>query len=182
MKRFLLAICVAVLSTGAYAQDYYSDVMDEPEAGDWGIGFGLDLGFGSEKVTNFGIQVPRLQYYFHPRVRIEGSFNYFFKSSVNDLYDATDWDVDFDVHPYVIPMKYGLHVYPIVGLGLWHRKYTSVIEGTADPDGAFRVGANVGVGFQYDITENIAANIQYKYFITNDYGHSIFGLGLIYRF
>ena len=182
MKRFLLAFCVAVLSAGAYAQNYYSDYLEEPEAGDWGIGFGLDLGGGRKNVKNFGIQVPRLQYYFHPRVRVEGSFHYFFKSTVDEFWKATDWNVDLDVHPYVVPMKYGLHVYPIAGLGLWHRKYTVKDDLTPEKGGKFRVGANIGVGFQYDITENIAANIQYKYFITNDYGHSVFGLGMIYRF
>ena len=102
MKRFLLAFCVAVLSAGAYAQNYYSDYLEE--------------------------------------------------------------------------------LYPIAGLGLWHRKYTVKDDLTPEKGGKFRVGANIGVGFQYDITENIAANIQYKYFITNDYGHSVFGLGMIYRF
>ena len=168
MKRFLLSICVALMSLGTFAQDYQNYYYDEAEAGDWGIGFGLNLGFGAG-VTNFGIQVPRLQYYFHSRVRAEAAFNYFFKAK-----ETTDWNIDIDVHPYVVPMKYGLHVYPVVGLALWHRK-------TLD-DKFFRVGANLGVGFQYDITENISANIQYKYMVTNDFGHSIFNIGMIYRF
>ena len=79
MKRILMTICAAVLSLGMFAQDYYYSNESEAEGGDWAIGFGLDLGFGAG-ATNFGIQVPRLQYYFHSRVRAELAFNYFFKS------------------------------------------------------------------------------------------------------
>ncbi|MBR0243751.1 MAG: porin family protein [Bacteroidaceae bacterium] len=168
MKRFLLAICVALLSAGAFAQDYY--YTEEPEGGDWGVGFGFNLGFGAG-VTNFGIHVPRLQYYFASRVRAEAAFNYYFKAK-----ETTDWNVDIDVHPYIIPMKYGMHIYPVVGLALWHRHVNIVDENF------FRVGANIGAGFQYDITENIYANLQYKYMITNDFGHSVLNLGITYRF
>ncbi|MCR5181091.1 MAG: porin family protein [Bacteroidaceae bacterium] len=169
MKRFLLAICVALFGTGAFAQDYY--YSDGPEQGDWAVGFGFNLGFGAADVTNFGIQVPRLQYYFHERVRAEASFNYFFKSK-----NTTDWNIDFDVHPYVIPMKYGLHVYPVVGLAFWHR-HNQLVDSNWG-----RIGADIGAGFQYDITENIFCNLQYKYFVTNDFGHSAFNLGIAYRF
>lgn len=170
MKRFLMTICAAVLSLGMFAQDYYYSNESEAEGGDWAIGLGLDLGFGAG-ATNFGIQVPRLQYYIASRVRAELAFNYFFKSK-----EVSDWDIDLDIHPYVLPMKYGLHVYPVVGIALWHRHFHF------DDTGKFRVGANVGVGFQYDITPNIAANLQYKYMITNDYGHSVFNIGIGYRF
>lgn len=170
MKRILMTICAAVLSLGMYAQNYYNTTESEAEAGDWTIGFGLNLGFGAGS-TNFGVQIPRLQYYFHSRVRAELAFNYFFKSN-----DVSDWAVDLDIHPYVIPMKYGLHVYPVAGVALWHR-HDHFLN-----DGVLRVGANVGAGFQYDITPNIAANIQYKYMITNDYGHSVANIGICYRF
>lgn len=170
MKRFLILICTVLMTLGASAQDYYYYDSEGPESGDWAVGFGFDLGFGAG-ITNFGIQVPRLQYYFHSRVRAEATFNYFFKTK-----ECTDWDVDLDIHPYVIPMKYGLHVYPIAGLAFWHRKDSAFGQSWG------RVGGNLGVGFQYDITENIYCNLQYKYFVTNDFGHSNFNLGIAYRF
>ncbi len=171
MKRFLMTICAAVLSLGMFAQDYYYSNESEAEGGDWAIGFGFNLGFGAPSplggnVTNFGIQVPRLQYYFASRVRAELAFNYYFKSK-----SCTDWNVDLDIHPYVLPMKYGLHVYPVVGLALWKRTDVSI-----------HVGANVGAGFQYDITDRISANLQFKYMITNDYGHGVLNIGIAYRF
>ena len=84
MKRFLMTICAAVLSLGMFAQDYYYSNESEAEGGDWAIGLGLDLGFGAG-ATNFGIQVPRLQYYIASRVRAELAFNYFFKNCFYSL-------------------------------------------------------------------------------------------------
>ena len=167
MKKFLLTLCVALMSVGASAEEFYT----EPEAGDWAVGFGFNLGAGAG-VTNFGLQIPKLQYYFAPRVRAEAAFNYFFKAK-----DVIDWNVDLDIHPYVVPMKYGLHVYPVVGIAAWKRQ-----DKELDNEHHFRVGANFGAGFQYDITENIYANIQYKYMVTNYNSHGILNLGIAYRF
>ena len=169
MKKFLLTLCVALMGMNASAEEF----DDSAEAGDWAIGFGFNLGAGAESVTNFGLQIPKLQYYFASRVRAETSFNYYFRTK-----RVTDWNIDIDIHPYIVPMKYGLHVYPIAGLAIWKRKDTRV----DDNQHHFRVGANLGAGFQYDITENIFANFQYKYMITNDYGHSVLNLGIAYRF
>lgn len=175
MKRFLMTVCAAVFSLGMFAQDYY--YSEGPEKGDWAVGFGFNLGFGAD-LTNFGIQIPRLQYYFHPNVRAEVAFNYFFKSD-----HFTDLDVDVDIHPYVVPIKYGLHAYPIVGFAFWHRHLGYTDEwGYKYSDNVGRFGGNVGAGLQYDITDNIYCNLQYKYFITNDFGHSALNLGISYRF
>ena len=170
MKRFLILICAAFMTIGVSAQDYYYYESEGPESGDWALGFGLNLGFGAG-VTNFGIQVPRVQYYFASRVRAEFGFNYYFKNK-----EITDWNVDLDIHPYIIPIVYGMHVYPVVGLTFWHRRYSDLDQNIG------RVGANVGAGFQYDITEKISANLQYKYMITNEYNHNVFNIGMSYRF
>jgi len=163
-----MTICAAVLSFGSVCAQNYED-YSEAEAGDWAIGAGLNLASG-KSITNFGFQLPRLQYYFHSNIRVEASFNYFFKSK-----ECIDWDIDLDVHPYIFPMKYGLHVYPVVGLAFWHRKQTEIEKNWG------RVGVNIGAGFQYDITERLFCNLQYKYFITNDFSHSNFNVGIAYR-
>lgn len=178
MKRILFTICMALMSAGAFAQNYYEE-LSEPEAGDWGVGFGIAMGTGSG-ITNFGMCLPKIQYYFHPNVRVEFSFDYFFKKDY-----ITDWDLNLNVHPYVIPMKYGMHIYPIVGLTFTHRHWSDdipLIPGEIKHGDEGRIGLNIGGGFQYDITENISAIYEVKYQYVEDYDRCGMNLGMVFRF
>lgn len=169
MKKLLLALCLTLMGTGAFAQDYY----DSAEGGDWGVGFGLTMGSGSG-FTDFGFQLPKLMYYFTGHTRAEFTYEYFIKKDY-----TTVWDVNLNVHPYVIPMKYGLSVYPVAGLTFVHTKVAAPDYDT-ERDGHF--GFNIGGGLQYDITESIFANFEAVYQYVNDFDRAHFALGIVYRF
>lgn len=168
MKKLLLALCLTLMGTGAFAQDYY----DEAEGGDWGVGFGLTMGVRNE-YSNFGFQLPKLMYYFTSHTRAEFTYEYYMKKK-----NTTVWDVNLNIHPYVIPMKYGLSVYPVAGLTFVHSKWH--YEGETERDGHF--GFNIGGGMQYDIAENIFANFEAVYQYVNDFDRAHFALGIVYRF
>ncbi|MBP5770393.1 MAG: outer membrane beta-barrel protein [Bacteroidaceae bacterium] len=165
MKKFVLSLCLALMSVGTYAQEYYDEGA---AAGDWGLGFGINMGFGSG-ITNFGIQIPKVQYYFASRTRAEFSFDYFMKTK-----ETVDWDIALNIHPYIVPIKdTGLHIYPLAGITFMHRKILSENFG--------RLGFNIGGGVQYDITEKIYVNFEAKYLYVNDFDHGGFNLGIAYR-
>jgi len=169
MKKLLLTLCLALVGTGAFAQDYY----DEAEGGDWGVGFGLAMGTG-DGYTDFGFQLPKLMYYFTGRTRAEFTYEYFMEHK-----NTTVWDINLNVHPYVIPMKMGLSVYPIAGLTFLHSKWSMEDYDTVR-DGHF--GFNIGGGLQYDINETFFANFEVVYQYVNDFDRCHMSAGIVYRF
>ena len=61
MKKLMMLFCVALMSVGASAQEYYEEEEEGAKAGDWAIGLDLGMGFGDSYV-NFGL-MPKVQYY-----------------------------------------------------------------------------------------------------------------------
>ncbi len=166
----MLSICVALISMGVNAQEYYEDVNEGPVAGDWAIGLNIDMGFG-DSFVNFGI-TPKIQYYVTSAFRPEVSFDYFIEKD-----NWSIWDINVNFH-YLIHMKYGLYVYPVLGATFQHNHFSYL--GSSNNEGRF--GLNAGAGFQYDITPELYANLEMKYQYVKDYGRGIFQLGIGYRF
>ena len=199
MKKIILSLCVALMSVGAFAADEYYE--EEAKAGDWGVG--LNIGMGTRNpVVNIGMGA-KIQYYLTDALRSEVSYNGFFKSS-----HITYWDLNLNLH-YVFNMKYGLAIYPIVGVTFVHGHYKNnerieeletnfwelFLFGTTDKmynDREGSIGFNVGAGIQYAIIPNLYANIEgvFKYAGTKDLGpyNAQIGprfqttVGLTYRF
>lgn len=178
MKKFMLTLCVALMSVGAFAADEYYD--EEAKAGDWGVGINIAMGTRNP-VVNIGMGA-KVQYYITDALRSEASYNGFFKRS-----HITFWDVNLNLH-YVFPMKYGLAIYPIVGVTFLHGHYKNEgrIEelqydfwrqfiGESDNhynDREGSIGFNIGAGVQYAITPNLYANVEgiFKYAGSKDLG------------
>ncbi len=176
MKKFMMALCVALVSMGASAQEYYEE---GPAAGDWGVGMDLVMGSGSG-LTNFGVS-PKIQYYLAPSFRMETAFTYFIETK-----HTIDWDLNLNFH-FLIPMKYGLSIYPVLGATFLHRNvsFTSInAEGIAfdDNNNEGRFGLNAGVGVQYDIAPDIYADLEFKYQYVSDFDRANIHIGIGYRF
>ncbi len=156
---------MALVAVGMSAQEYYDE---RPAAGDWGLGLNINMGAGSGQ-TNLGLG-PKVQYYFTPAFRFEASFGYYLEAK-----HIIDWDLNANFH-YVIPMKYGLSIYPIVGGTFMHRHWTNDSFGDKG-----RFGLNLGAGLQYDITPGIAAMYELKYQYVNDYDRCNMSIGIAFR-
>ena len=186
MKKLMTLFCVALMSVGAFAQEYYEEEEMGAQAGDWAVGLNLDMGFGDSYV-NFGI-TPKIQYYVTDAFRPEISFDYFIEKK-----HLSVWDININFH-YLIHMKYGIYVYPILGATFQHTHETydlPVVDATTglptgktekSTDNTGRFGLNAGAGVQYDITPQLYANLELKYQYVKDFGRGIFQIGIGYRF
>ena len=180
-----MLFCVALMSVGASAQEYYEEEYEGAKAGDWAVGLNLDMGFGDSYV-NFGI-TPKIQYYVTDAFRPEISFDYFIE---NDHLSV--WDININFH-YLIHMKYGIYIYPILGATFQHCHSTyesPLLDAAGIPtgktekvtDNTGRFGLNAGAGAQYDITPNLYCNLEMKYQYVKDFGRGILQVGIVYRF
>ena len=168
MKKYLFALCLSFVSLGTFAQEYYDD---SAAAGDWALGLNIPLTFGNGSHLGFG---PKLQYYATQALRFEASFDYFLEAK-----HRIDWDLNFNLH-YLIPAKYNISFYPIVGMTFKHFHWTG--DWFEKPDDEGRLGLNIGMGAQYDITSVIYVNYELKYQYVNDFDCGNMCVGIGYRF
>lgn len=175
MKKVIMALCFAMTSTMVSAQEFFGS---DAAPGDWGVGMNIVMGTG--RLTNFGLN-PKLQYYCTSALRVETSFSYFVEK-----HDIIDWDLNLNFH-YVIPMKYGFSVYPVIGATFLHRNisftnYHSNGTPFEDSDNYGRFGLNAGVGFQYDISPEVYVDYEIKYQYVGDFDRCNMHIGICYRF
>lgn len=188
MKKLMMLFCVALMSVGASAQEYYEEEYEGAQAGDWAIGLDLGMGFGDSYV-NFGL-MPKVQYYVTDAFRPEVSFDYFIQKD-----NLSVWDINLNLH-YLFHMKYGIYIYPILGATFQHthdidvQKYDEnnnplfLANGKPDTEtvNKGRFGLNAGAGMQYDITPNLYCNLEMRYQYVKDFGRGILQVGIGYRF
>ncbi|MBO4800567.1 MAG: porin family protein [Bacteroidaceae bacterium] len=166
MKKFMLALCLSFVSLGTFAQEYYDD---SAAAGDWAVGLNIPFTFGDDTHLGFG---PKLQYYATQALRLEASFDYYLEAN-----ERIDWDLNFNLH-YLIPAKYGISIYPVVGMTFLHRHWT--FDGAPGDSGS--LGLNIGIGAQYDVTSNIFVNYECKYQYVNNHDRANMCVGIGFRF
>ncbi len=178
MKKLFLTLAVALICVCAQAQ----------VKGD--VGVGLNLSYGTE-ISNIGIGV-KGQYNFTDAIRGEVSFDYFLKKDATKM-----WDINVNAH-YLFSVANKFKVYPLVGLTYtnwnWDFDLSDDMKGYAGYEGyegdeetsgsssTGRFGVNLGAGASYDITSNIAINLEIKYQIISNYNQVVFGIGAAYRF
>ncbi len=171
MKKLIIAICIAMISVGAFAQKGEKAV-------------GVNLSYGTE-ISNLGIGV-KGQYNFTDAIRAEAAFDYFLKKDGLKM-----WDINVNVH-YLFPVAEKFKVYPLAGLTYsnWSADYADMLgeelaeyldaDDSSVSDG--KIGVNLGVGAQYDINSKWAVNLEVKYQLISDYNQAVFGVGLAYKF
>ena len=159
MKKILLMLMLAIFSLGAYAQT---------EQGESALGFNIGYGFDSKNAT-LGIDY---RYNITDAIRLNPSLTYFAK---NDCHST--WALDLNAH-YLVKINSFFGFYPLAGLDLsfWrfgcganHFNYT-------------RFGANVGLGGEFYLTNNLTLGAEVKYNIIKDFDQALLGFRIGYSF
>ena len=112
----------------------------------------------------------QLQYEFATNWRVAPEFIYFFKDE-----GLSALNVNLNVH-YVIPTSTTFAVYPLVGFTYAHYMPDGPVD---DID---RCGANVGMGAQYELKNNLYFFSEERFQIMKDFKQSVTVLGLKYTF
>lgn len=161
MKKLFLAMLIAFVSIGAFAQENKVSV-------------GAQLSYGSDhERVGLGIKG---QYGLIDNIRLEAAFNYFFKQNNVSLYD-----LNVNVH-YVIPINEKFSVYPLAGLTYMKVSASVKEEGLKLSVSDSRLGVNLGVGAQYQLDSNWAIAGELKYQIIKDMSQLVPSIGVVYTF
>ena len=161
MKRFSITIVAAFVSVSLFAQK-----------GD--IAIGGNVSYGTE-IENVGFGA-KGQYNFTDAIRGEVSFDYFLKKNYVSM-----WDINFNAH-YLFPITEKIKVYPLAGFTFtnWSVSYSEAFISISGTESRF--GANLGGGFQYDVSDNFILNAEVKYQLISDFDQAVFSIGAAYRF
>ena len=174
LRKYLFILIAALcVSTYSFAQE---------EKGEQALGINLSGGFG-DGYSNFGLGA-KYQYNVIDRVRVEPTFNYFFKKDYVSM-----WDLSANFHYLFTPIE-RLMCYPIFGIGVTSAKAHAgdLADDMYGEDYGFdnetvtKFAVNVGAGVEYMITNRISANFEYKYKICSDLNRSQVTLGVGYHF
>lgn len=163
MKRiiilFVAAMCLAA-----------SNQVQGQNKGEIAAGVQFAFGAGSG-ITNIGVGA-KFQWNVIDRLRIEPSFNYFFKKDLVSM-----WDFNANVH-YQFVLSDKIVLYPLAGL--------SVLGVTANYLGysasGSEFGLNVGGGVDFQLTDKWVINIEPKYKISGSWGRFVATAGVVYKF
>jgi len=176
MKRFILVVCLALLSVGAYAQK-----------GKYGAG--IAAVYGTE-ISKIGVGV-KGHYYFNDHIRGEVGLNIYAK---ND--GVSTWDANINFHYLANIAKNRLFIYPLAGFSFAQWKFDMIdgfmgevpdtesgsqyaeLEDTKE----FRVGPNLGLGLQFHVSELTSIFVEGRYQMIGDFNQAIFGIGIQRRF
>ncbi len=165
MKKIILASAMIALgATGAFAQ----------HAGQFGVG--LNIGVqpvieGDGSPTNF-LLGGRLQYSATDLIRVALDLNGGFKDKYCSTFTATA-NADF-----MIPLASGFYLYPTAGLGIGN-----IHVGVGDySENNTRFVFNIGLGGEYEFSQNWAAGLEFKYQYMKDYGALPVFVNVSYKF
>ncbi|MDR1500030.1 MAG: porin family protein [Tannerellaceae bacterium] len=124
-------------------------------------GFSRELGTGS---PHFNIS---LAYNLTDRLGVVPSFDYYFHHFSQSKFGT--WDVNADIRYHILTE--GLFkVYPFAGLTVKHS------------DGHSGLGANLGIGADYEVTPGIDLFFNTKYQSTKDIDDTLMSIGANYKF
>lgn len=127
------------------------------------FGMGTHLKYGAE-IASTGAGV-HLHYYKTNAIRWAPSFTYYLPRKGKSL-----WEVEADAH-YIVPLSWDISLYPIAGLNYGNWKYDAGQGGdlTWQDGRKKRMGANAGLGLQYDLGYRVRANFEFKYQFIRDF-------------
>ena len=168
MKKILTLICALVLGMG----------VSQAQVHEAQTAVGANLVYGTE-IKSPGVGA-RFQYGILDQLRTEVGFNYFFEHKHNSC-----WDVNINAHYLLNVWNQKVYIYPIVGINYTMMKYGRHTEedGTvvaSDEDN--HIGFNVGLGAEYELTEHIGVNLEYRHTIIRSVDQGVIGAGINYKF
>lgn len=165
-RLFILFVFLLLSSVSINAQ----------KKGDMGLGLNLSVGVG-DSYTNFGLGA-KYQWNVTAPIRLEPSFNYYFKHDHRDM-----WDLNLNVH-YLVPLQERFVIYPLLGVGVQHAKvsYRHDLWNENQSISTNKFAINVGAGIDYKLTKVILLNFEIKYKIVSHMNRALFTLGAVYKF
>ncbi len=134
------------------------------------VGFGVHTGYGAE-INSLGVGA-HIHYYRTNNLRFVPSYTYFIERKNERM-----WMVDADAH-YILPVSITASLYPIAGLHYSHWTFNEA----PDQVRKNRLGLNLGLGFQHDISYRVRANIDMKYQMIRDYSQLVLMAGFGFWF
>ncbi len=140
------------------------------------FGLGVHAGYGATtKSMGAGVHA---HYYYTNNIRFAPSFTSFLEVKGESM-----WMTDGDAH-YILPISYATSLYPIAGFHYSQWKYNPPKSDNASKDSwrKHRPGANLGLGFQYDIAYRIRANFELKYQFIPGYSQLLVTTGIGFWF
>ena len=168
MKKILTLICALVLGMG----------VSQAQVHEAQTAVGANLVYGTE-IKSPGVGA-RFQYGILDQLRTEVGFNYFFEHKKNSC-----WDVNINAHYLLNVWNQKVYIYPIVGINYTMMKYGRHTEedGTVVPsDEDNHIGFNVGLGAEYELTDHIGVNLEYRHTIIRSVDQGVIGAGINYKF
>ena len=168
MKKILTLICALVLGMG----------VSQAQVHEAQTAVGANLVYGTE-IKSPGVGA-RFQYGILDQLRTEVGFNYFFAHKKNSC-----WDVNINAHYLLNVWNQKVYIYPIVGINYTMMKYGRHTEedGTVVPsDEDNHIGFNVGLGAEYELTDHIGVNLEYRHTIIRSVDQGVIGAGINYKF
>ena len=141
------------------------------------MGIGFQAGYATE--TNSLGAGMHIHYYRTNNLRIAPSFTYFIERKGENM-----WMIDADAH-YIVPVSVTASLYPIIGIH--YSKWNFDADATRlvndlESQTKHRPGANIGLGFQHDISYRVRANFELKYQFIKDYSQVVFMAGFGFWF
>lgn len=122
------------------------------------VGFGGHVGYATE-INSLGVGL-HTHYYRTNNIRLAPTFTYFAPNNGKGM-----WMADADAH-IILPVSISASLYPIGGLHFSHWTFDAAAEERFTRN---RLGANIGLGFQHDISYRVRANFELKYQFIRDY-------------
>jgi len=149
MKKFLMIICVALMSVSAFAQ----------KGSVWAGG---DVRYCMDKdYKNVGVDA-KLQWQALNFLRFEGVVGYMFEKN-----DYSRLDAQINTHLLINLGKDGMNIYPIGGFIFGHEMFNvdhNATGGWVDTDETNdAVDLILGGGFEFPINDRMKFNVEYKY-------------------
>ncbi len=131
------------------------------------VGGGIVYGTG-DSYDNYGIQA-KYRIGIVGDLRAEAGFTYFLKKD-----GASMWDASINAQ-YAFQVADKFAIYPLAGV--------SMMGISDDWDDEDDLGFNVGAGVDYDLTESLGLNAEFKYRLGDKFNdRSIVSLGVFYKF
>lgn len=167
MKRILLLMGIVFFGMTAMAQKDSKSIS-------------LNLAYGTE-VKNVGVGL-KGAYFITDEVRAELGFNRFLNKSNTNM-----WDINANLH-YVFNLSEKVAFYPILGFTLTNwgaaREVTDNVTNKTEKIWSYssRLGANFGLGAQYNISDRVFSLLEVKKQVVSDYDQTVVSLGIGMRF
>lgn len=140
---------------------------------------GLGINLGAAPVIEDGISVTnfmlgaKFQYNATSLIRLEAAADFGFRDK-----GYSTFNIMGNVH-FLIPCATNFNLYPLAGIGYGNIKYRWDNSHSESWD---KFALNIGIGAEYEISSNVAANFEFKYQYMQDYQRLPILVGLTYKF